>query len=93
MGRSRRYHLAMNARHLLLQDLATGRIRLTRAGVDCYGERFARAGFAVRDITTMALFEAAVDASFAVEMKKLASETRGQNPALDAIMAGLPGWD
>jgi hypothetical protein len=83
----------MHARHTFLHDMATGHIRLTRAGVDRYGERFARAGFAVCDITTLAAFEAAVDASFALEMKKLASETRGQDPALDAIMAGLPGWD
>lgn len=93
MGLSPRYSSAMNTRHLFLQDTVTGHIRLTQAGVDRYRERFARAGFAVRDITTMGTFEAAVDASFALEMKKLASETRGQDPALDAIMTGLPGWD
>ena len=83
----------MNARQLFIQDATTGRIRFTQAGISRYGERFARAGFSIRQITTMKEFEAAVDASFALEMKKLASETRGQDPALDAIMTGLPGWD
>ena len=82
----------MNARQLFIQDTATGRIRFTQAGISRYGERFARAGFLIRHITTMKEFEAAVDASFTLEMEKLAADTRGLDPALDAIMAGLPGW-
>lgn len=83
----------MDARQLFIQDTTTGRIRFTKAGIKHYGERFARAGFSLRHITTMREFEVAVDASFAQEMEKLASETRGQDPALDAILSGLPGWD
>ena len=83
----------MDARQLFIQDATTGRIRFTQAGVERYKERFAKAGFAIRRITTMREFEAAVDASFALEMEHLAADTRGQDPALDAIMAGLPGWD
>ena len=88
-----RYSVLMTARQLFIQDAATGRIRFTQAGIARYGARFAQAGFAIRQITTMREFEAAVNAMFALEMENLAAETRGENPALDAIMAGLPGWD
>ncbi len=83
----------MTARQLFIQDAATGRIRFTQTGIARYGARFAQAGFAIRQITTKREFEAAVNAMFALEMENLAAETRGENSALDAIMAGLPGWD
>jgi len=83
----------MTARQLFIQDATTGRIRFTQAGIARYGERFAMAGFAIRQITTIREFEAAANAMFARDMENLASETRGEDPALDAILAGLPGWD
>lgn len=83
----------MNARQLYIQDAGTGKIRFTRAGDEKYGARFARAGFDIRKITTMREFESAVDASFAQEMRQLALTARGENSALDAVLAGLPGWN
>ncbi len=79
--------------HLIIQDPATGKIRLTQTAIERYGERFARAGYNARQITTGQQFQAAVDASFALEMQHLASTARGTNPELDNALAGLPGWD
>lgn len=83
----------MNARQLYIQDASTGKIRFTRAGCEKYGARFARAGFDIRKITSMQAFESAVDASFAQEMQQLASAARGEDSALDAVLAGLPSWN
>ena len=80
-------------RALYVQDPVTGKIRLTRTAIERYGSRFARVGHDACKITTLEQFEAAVDASFALQMQELASELRGVDPELDAIMQGLPGWD
>ena len=79
--------------HLIIQDPATGKIRLTQTAIERYDERFARAGYNARQITTQQQFQAGVDASFALEMQHLASTARGTNPELDNALAGLPGWD
>ena len=83
----------MTARQLYIQDPSTQRITFTRKGIETYGAKFARAGFNIRNIKTMAEFERAVDASFALEMRSLASTAKGSDKALDDILAGLPGWD
>ena len=79
----------MNPRQLFIEDPHSGRLRLTRAGVERYGTRFARVGINARKITTRAELEAATDASFMQELHALASETQGSNPELDRILDHL----
>ncbi len=81
------------ALQLYIQDPITKRIRITRKGIEKYGARFAKAGFNIQQIRTPEEFQNAVDASFALEMQKLATTAKGQNIDLDNIMNGLPGWD
>ena len=83
----------MNARQLFIQDPISKRIRFTQAGIERYGKKFGRVGFDIKKIKTMAEFERAVDASFAHDMQKLATTTRGQNTEIDQVLSGLPGWD
>ncbi len=78
---------------LFIEDPQTGRIRLTRTAHERYGAKFARVGYDTRNIRTKTEFEAAVDASFAYESRKLAETARGQDPLLDKIMKGFPGWN
>jgi hypothetical protein len=81
------------SRQLFVQDPTTGRIRFTRAGVERYRTRFARVGFDITSIRTLAQFEAAVDASFAREMRELAATARGEDRQLDEALKGLSGWE
>jgi len=83
----------MNARQLFIQDPVSKKIRFTRSGVERYGKKFSIAGYDIKKITTMTEFENAVDASFAIEMQRLAATTKGQNNELDKALDGLPGWD
>lgn len=78
---------------LFITDSSTGRIRITKFGVEKYGGDFARAGFDIRSIHTISQFQAAVDASFQLKMNTLSSQIRGEDPALDKVLSGLPGWD
>ncbi|MBU0501460.1 MAG: hypothetical protein KJ558_10215 [Gammaproteobacteria bacterium] len=82
----------MNPRQYFVEDPMTGRIRFTKTGEARFRERFARSGFQIDQIRTMAQFEAAVDATFEREMNELAAGMRGEDPVLDQILAGLPGW-
>ncbi|OGT87646.1 MAG: hypothetical protein A2286_13410 [Gammaproteobacteria bacterium RIFOXYA12_FULL_61_12] len=84
---------AMNVRQLFVEDPATGRIRITKSGEARFRERFARSGFRIDQIRTKAQFEAAIDAAFEREMNELAVRMRGDDPVLDQILSGLPGWD
>lgn len=79
-------------RQWFVQDPATGRIRFTQAGRAHFRERFARSGFQIDQIRTMAQFGAAVDATFEREMGEMATRIRGEDPVLDQILSGLPGW-
>ena len=83
----------MIMRQIYIQDPITQRIRLTQAGLEKYGARFARAGFHASQIKTVESFKVAVDACFASEMEALASTAKGHNTELDEIMTGLPGWE
>lgn len=71
----------------------TNEFRPTKAMIERYGARFAKAGYDIRKLRTREQWNAAVDASFALEMRTLASTTRGQDAQLDALLQGLPGWD
>ncbi len=79
-------------RRMFVKDVATGKIRFTRKGVEAFGRDFAEVGFDIRQITTAAQFGAASDARFAFEMHRAAREIRGKQPALEAIMRTLPEW-
>ena len=80
-------------RRLFVKDLATGKIHFTRKGVEAFGKDFAKVGFDIRKITTAAQFSAACDASYAYEISRAARKICGKQPALEAIMSTLPGWD
>jgi len=82
----------MNMRQIYLQDPITERIRLTKVGIEKFGARFARVGFQAGQIRTVESFKAAIDASFANEMVRLATTEKGKNPDLDQALNGLPGW-
>ncbi|MFK5893775.1 MAG: hypothetical protein QM504_11195 [Pseudomonadota bacterium] len=82
-----------NTLQLFIQDPVSKRIRITKGGVEKYGTKFAIAGYNIHNIRTMAEFENAVEASFAIEMQTLAQTAKGKNIDLDNIMNGLPGWD
>ncbi|MEW8046618.1 MAG: hypothetical protein AB2805_09020 [Candidatus Thiodiazotropha sp.] len=83
----------MDARQLYIQDPSSNRIRLTKAGLERYAARFAKAGYQANNIKTLEELRNAIDASFNHEMAKLATTARGSNTDLDEIMSGLPGWD
>ncbi|MEW8139540.1 MAG: hypothetical protein AB2761_20955 [Candidatus Thiodiazotropha endolucinida] len=83
----------MDARQLYIQDPSSNRIRLTKAGLERYAARFAKAGYQASNIKTLEELRNAIDASFNHEMAKLATTARGSNTDLDEIMSGLPGWD
>ena len=80
-------------REYFIEDNASGKIRITRAGREQFAERFARAGFDLRAIKTKKAFLAAWNSCFDTEMRNIAASTRGENDRLDEILDGLPGWD
>lgn len=79
----------MKPRQLFIENPVSGQLRLTRAGMDRYGPRFARVGVGASKIRSRAELEAATDASFMRELHELTSESRGTNPELDRILDGL----
>jgi len=81
------------ARTLFVEDPVTGRIRFTRRGVEKYASRFARVGFDIRAIRTMAEFEQAVDAMMDHELRQLAASIGDDEPELKEALRGLPGFD
>ncbi len=81
------------ARTLFVEDSANGRIRFTRKGVEKYGSRFARVGFDIEAIRTMAEFEQAVDAMMDHELRRLAASIGDDEPELKEALRGLPGFD
>ncbi len=83
----------IRTRTLFVEDPATGKIRFTRRGVEQYGSRFARAGFNIETIRTMAGFEQAVDAMMARELRQLAYNIGSDEPELREVLRGLPGFD
>ncbi|MEW7972788.1 MAG: hypothetical protein AB2821_04805 [Candidatus Thiodiazotropha endolucinida] len=87
-----RYRL-MEARQLYIKDPSSNRIRLTRAGLDKYANRFAKVGYQASEIRTMEVLKEAIDASFDHEMVKLATTARDNNADLDEALSGLPGWN
>ena len=75
-----------------LLDPASGRLRFTAAGRRVLGPRFARAGIDLRALKTLAQARAAAAEVAHRELRTLASELKGRDPALDAAMAELPEW-
>ena len=54
----------MKTQKLFIQETTSERIKFTSYGINSLGEKFAKAGFDIREIRTMTEFERAVDASF-----------------------------
>lgn len=83
----------MNGNNIYIEDLATKRIRFTRAGRERYAQRLAKAGYCVDAIQTKEQLAAAFSAMFRREMKQIANAHRGKDAELDMVLTGLPGWD
>ena len=72
-------------RQCIVEDLATGAIRFTRAGFREYGPRFAQAGIDINGIRSKAAFKHACLRSEYIVWRQLRDRMR-QNPELMAIM-------
>lgn len=83
----------MNCRQSYVEDPATRTIRVTASGLAQYRERLARLGIDMKTIRTKAELGRALETACEDDLRKLAANARGQDPELDRIMAGLPGWD
>lgn len=75
-----------------LHDPATGRLRFTATGRRALGPRFARAGIDLKSINTLDQARAAAAEVAHRELRALAADLKGRDPALDAAMAELPEW-
>ena len=75
-----------------LHDPATGRLRFTTTGRRALGPRFARAGIDLKSINTLDQARAAAAEVAHRELRALAADLKGRDPALDAAMAELPEW-
>lgn len=78
--------------HFFLLDPATGRLRFTATGRRALGPRFARAGIDLQTLKTLEHARAAAAEVSHRELRALASDLKGRDPALDAAMAELPEW-
>ena len=76
-----------------IEDVDTGKIRLTRDFAEQYREPFARLGIDINTLNTQHLFMQAYRIYFADNMQKHADKFRGEDPLLDETLAGLPGWE
>jgi hypothetical protein len=72
-------------RRCIVEDLATGRIRFTRAGFREYGPRFAQAGIDINGIKSKTAFKHACLRSEYVVWRQLRDRMK-ENPELMAIM-------
>lgn len=83
----------MNSNTIYIEDLATKRIRFTRAGHERYARRLARVGYNIESIRNKAQLAEALDAMFMYEMRELARSCKGRDAEMDRLLSGLPGWD
>ncbi|MEW5992903.1 MAG: hypothetical protein AB1744_00715 [Candidatus Zixiibacteriota bacterium] len=78
---------------MLIKTSSGKRFYPTKAMIERYAIPFAKAGFDIHTVRSAEEWKAAIDASFPYLMQDLAQQFRGDDPALDAIMSDLPGWD
>lgn len=78
---------------MLLKLVDSESFRPTKALLEQYRQPFARAGFDVAKLKTREQWLEAADATFALQMRELASTERGKDPELDRILKGMPGWE
>ncbi|MCB1778167.1 MAG: hypothetical protein KDI50_12105 [Candidatus Competibacteraceae bacterium] len=79
-------------RRWFIADTGSDRIRFTATGRAALGARFARAGIDLDQIDTLTNARAAAAEVSHQELQALAAHLKGRDPALDAVMAGLPEW-
>jgi len=78
---------------MFIHDPTTNRLRVTRRDQEKYRTRLGRVGYDIQTLRTPAALAQAVDAMIASELQNVAAEIRGDDPELDAILSGLPGFD
>lgn len=78
---------------VFIEDVQTGKIRITQKGIDLFGKRFAELGIDIRTITTKDQALHAVDLLFEKDMRDFAQSDAGKDPVLRELFAGMPGWD
>lgn len=75
---------------ICIVDKATGRLRMTKTGIELYAESFGRLGFDIHAIRTRAALKEAVDAVVQSELSAMAFEVN--DPLLDSILSELPEY-
>ena len=75
-----------------IADTDSDRIRFTATGRAALGARFARAGIDLDQIDTLTKAQAAAAQVSHQALQARAAHLKGLDPALDAVMAGLPEW-
>lgn len=75
---------------ICIVDKSTGRLRMTKTGIELYAEPFGRLGFDIHAIKTRAALKEAVDAVVQSELSAMAFEV--SDPLLDSILSELPEY-
>ena len=78
---------------VFIEDVNTGKIRVTSKGIALFGKRFAEVGVDIRKINTREQAWHAVDLLFEKEMRAFAQTDAGKDPMLRDLFAGMPGWE
>lgn len=82
-----------DVRRYFLHDPQTGRYRLSPSGREYIGKDMARLGFDPRKSYSREQMLEIVKRRFGLQMEAFASEAKGTDPELDAVLRGMPGWD
>ncbi len=78
-----------NVHQLIIRNPDTDTIRFTRAGQERFARRFARSGFDIRAIKTMAQFQVAYEATFEREIRDELAKSE-PDPELRHALRHLP---
>lgn len=83
----------MPTSRLFVEDTITGKIRVTRQGVELFGKKFSEVGINIRKITTRDDIRHALDLMLAKQVREFAAGPAGRDPLLREIFHNMPGWD
>ena len=78
--------------HLIIEDKASGKIRVTAKGIELFSRQFAEVGVDIRAITTRDEVRHALDLILAKQMREFAQTDARSNLTLRELFKGLPGW-
>jgi hypothetical protein len=74
-------------------DPESDKIRITRSGRELVSKDFALVGVDARTIKTKKEFFYAINAMLDMNIHNPATSARGEDPVLDEVLEGFPGWD